>query len=153
MRIVPTLLIFIVYIAVILMSGTGKKEKKKEEPAVPAAPQVNQAKKAQKKRVPVQSRKDADKKDDPFAARQLAFAEGEDPCHPDGRAAFQKMGEGDGHEGEDPCHPGETADASPVSNSPIYNEESAQAMQRAVLEGIVMSEILTRPKDRRRAGR
>jgi len=60
-------------------------------------------------------------------------------------------------EGEDPCHHGE---ASPLleeeTDSPIYDEQTGknrQAMAQDVLRGVIMSEILTRPSERRRIQR
>ena len=59
-------------------------------------------------------------------------------------------------EGEDPCHVVRSAfeeeldEASPIENSLIFDTEDPDAFARDVLRGVIMSEILTRPQDRRR---
>ena len=97
--------------------------------------------------------------------RLETFGEGDDPCHEEmlghDRAALraktvsqQQMAAAG--EGEDPCHVGGDAveaafdDALTMENSPIFDTEDPDAFARDVLRGVIMSEILTRPQDRRR---
>ena len=88
--------------------------------------------------------------------------EGEDPCHEgDLRPARQGMrfrsvsqeGFSLAEEGEDPCHTGEAPrrEESPVYDSPILSQgdDRAQALRRQVLSGVIMSEVLRRPQERR----
>jgi len=54
-------------------------------------------------------------------------------------------------EGEDPCHHGE-APAFEAEDSPIYDQDKAaekDALMQDMLRGVIMSEILTRPCDKR----
>ena len=56
-------------------------------------------------------------------------------------------------EGEDPCHTGEAPrwEENAVYDSPIYamDAQDKQAFARQVLSGVIMSEVLTRPAERR----
>lgn len=86
--------------------------------------------------------------------------EGEDPCHPGmpghergihlhetTQEAMSAAGEG-----EDPCHVGTAPSrGSAVYDSPIYasQSEDRDALAQDVLHGVIMSEILTRPAERR----
>lgn len=86
--------------------------------------------------------------------------EGEDPCHPGmpghergihlhetTQEAMRAAGEG-----EDPCHAGSAPlPESAVYDSPIYasQSEEREALAQDVLRGVIMSEILTRPAERR----
>ena len=57
-------------------------------------------------------------------------------------------------EGEDPCHHGEATEAE--VHSPVYEEEygqDRQSMAQDMLRGVIMSEILTRPCERRKTYR
>ena len=91
-----------------------------------------------------------------------AAGEGDDPCHEaDLRPAWQSMRVGSvsqeglslAGEGEDPCHTGEAPrrEENPVYDSPILSggHEDAQALRRQVLSGVIMSEVLKRPQQRR----
>lgn len=89
--------------------------------------------------------------------------EGEDPCHEDmlrparpSRVAYEAAAEADfaaAAEGEDPCHPA----AERPHRHPAVPEETEAAhaafSQEDLLRAVVMSEILTRPRDRKRLRR
>lgn len=88
--------------------------------------------------------------------------EGEDPCHDHGgtlhpvqpavRPGLAFSGEG---EGSDPCHPArEQGPESAVYDSPILSHEPERGeLASRVLAGVVMSEVLTRPAERRALAR
>ncbi len=93
--------------------------------------------------------------------------EGTDPCH-EGMLAPQRpsmrlkiASQEEMHaagEGEDPCHSGEAPDEgilledSPVYCSPIFHTEDQDAFAQDVLRGVIMSEVLMRPGQRRMSG-
>ncbi len=92
--------------------------------------------------------------------------EGDDPCHAHmlGKPsagmtapAVDQVHLAGAGEGEDPCHPGMALEAdaffddSPIQRSPIFDTEDPDAFARDILRGVVMSEILTRPSQRRGA--
>ncbi|MDO5377162.1 MAG: hypothetical protein Q4G52_02400 [Clostridia bacterium] len=54
-------------------------------------------------------------------------------------------------EGEDPCHGGHAPESAPAARELFPEEESEPSeLARDVLRGVIMSEILTRPCDRRK---
>ena len=91
-----------------------------------------------------------------------AAGEGDDPCHegdlhparPGIRfASVSQEGMTLAGEGEDPCHTGEAPrhETSPVYDSPILTDghDDSQSLARQVLSGVIMSEVLKRPQERR----
>ena len=76
-----------------------------------------------------------------------AAGEGEDPCH-DGMAEYGE-GTGLGEENVLGADPHETGHS--VYDSPIFDlaGQDREALARQVLSGVIMSEVLTRPAQRR----
>ena len=80
-------------------------------------------------------------------ARLSAAGEGEDPCH-DGIAEYDE-GAGFGEEYVPDAASRETDHS--VYDSPIFSggDQNREALARQVLSGVIMSEVLTRPAERR----
>lgn len=95
----------------------------------------------------------------------LEFAqEGEDPCHSDmlgeERPAMRAVNVSQATlaqvaEGEDPCHIGGTNDTDKPNSaytsevSPLFDTDDREALAQDILRGVIMSEILARPCERR----
>lgn len=152
-------IVMAIYLVAISAASKNKKKKKEQQRAakMQAAVQFDQAFGRQMQREPLQDQ----------TAQQLRMeikGEGEDPCHVEilgGQRASMRMHSASqaqmqaAGEGEDPCHVGQAAmplEESPVYRSPILDTEESQAFARDVLGGIVMSEVLTRPCQRRASG-
>ncbi|MBE5798876.1 MAG: hypothetical protein E7321_02880 [Clostridiales bacterium] len=53
------------------------------------------------------------------------------------------------HEGEDPCHVGGIQAQTPVEAGAVWDDEAQMQLRQDVLRGVIMSEILMRPDERR----
>ncbi|MBQ8619966.1 MAG: hypothetical protein IJ418_20995 [Clostridia bacterium] len=137
------LLIFIIY----LIAGFSKKKKTKQAPAKKKAPMRTRAQGEQRDvRAALRDRQTMDGFSSAFAepaAREDA------PCAQQRihlhEVSQQKLREA--AEGEDPCHLGGEA----AQEDGAYSEADGaqEALRQDVLRGVIMSEILTRPQERR----
>jgi len=98
---------------------------------------------------------------------RTTIPEGTDPCHaaqlPDERPSM-RLGDVSAQlmdsagEGEDPCHTGyafsgsDIDEDSQIEQSPIFDAGDPDAFARDVLRGVIMSEVLARPAQRRTMG-
>lgn len=153
--VIGTLAVVVIYL-VIVMAGlkrkTRRKAKEKSEQARTVSPGDF------KMAFPKETRRAQESPQRMVTQLQMELAgEGEDPCHEGPgihlHSVSQQVMQAAG-EGEDPCHAGGVSgvgEPSPVYDSPITGGESAQsdALARRVLDGVIMSEILTRPCERR----
>lgn len=130
---------------------------------IAVAEKEKRKKQQQKQRQPLQStaRSAAQPKQTPPKQTQRAMAqagEGEDPCHeeqlrperPGMKLVTPQTLEGAG-EGEDPCHVVERPDTQTDSayDVPARAEVDAHRLAEQVLSGVIMSEVLKRPAERR----
>ena len=80
-------------------------------------------------------------------AQMSAAGEGEDPCHSDIPNEGESYGEGTAY--DMPATGAGGADS--VYDSPIFGggDQDREALARQILSGVIMSEVLTRPTERR----
>ena len=161
----------ILYLVVLFAGAKNKKNKKNKTSKKKAAGRVvrfDQAFESVLEQVSAAQQERTDRSDDsgiPAAAQQAeppsAYQEGNDPCHdamltpkrPSIQLTHvtQETMENAG-EGVDPCHIGQAPDdsfekeTSPVYRSPIFDMENRETFERDVLCGVVMSEVLKRPR-------
>ena len=152
----------VVFLLIIFSIASSSKKKNKQSKT--KKPQANAAKKGtdrsknrQEMKKPAASKMQEKKAEQKKAEQKKAKMEGIDPCHED-MLRPQHIGlhyeESDlsrAEEGEDPCHPGEAISEEGIgqniaehihSGTPLFSQED-------VRRGIIVSEILTRPKERR----
>lgn len=142
------LLFFLIY----LIAGFSKKKKKKQVP--------------EKKKAPMKTRAQGERRDRRAAVRDAqtmdgfsaAFAEGyghaKEPCgeqrihlHDVSQEKFLEAAEG-----EDPCHFGGEQASRDIAGADQELEQAhdaQEALRQDVLRGVIMSEILMRPHERR----
>lgn len=147
--------LIVVFIFYLITVSSGKKRKKKRSERRRAfAQRLEQAameqQRAAARRAQPQSAADAKKTS---IQRELEARDAAQPCHDTPRMHLHDVTDGQmsaAAEGEDPCHQGDALSAE-MMDSPVYmqeTEEDRQALAQDVLRGVVMSEILTRPRDR-----
>ena len=147
----------VVFLLIIFSIASSSKKKNKQSKT--KKPQANAAKKGTDRSKNRQEMKKpaASKMQEKKVEQKKAKMEGLDPCHED-MLRPQHIGlhyeESDlsrAEEGEDPCHPGEAISEEGIgqniaehihSGTPLFSQED-------VRRGIIVSEILTRPKERR----
>ena len=155
----------VLFVAIVwaVVAASGNKKKGKGAAAAkgrtkPSAPRREPArKKGVNARGTLFDRMDSEK-DSVSAGRNVpGAAEGEDPCHEEMlgqarpaavryEAASQETFDR-AAEGEDPCHP--VAESAPHAGDAPRKAEVDDGFRDAVLSGIVMSEVLKRPAQRR----
>ncbi len=165
------IVVLILYLVAAGAAGKNKKKKKAKQRAAGSreaqfeqaferiAQSVLSAERTQAKKAPEKAQKRAES--------PKITQEGTDPCHeavlPPQRPAmgFKPVTQTAMHaagEGEDPCHTGDAPEESvlleesPVYRSPIFDAEDREAFAQDVLRGVIMSEVLMRPGQRRMAG-
>lgn len=161
------IVVMILYFVALGAAGKNKKKKKaKQAAARKQEVQFEQAFERIAEAVLSGERRRGEKKPSAKAAgkEKQQVQEGMDPCHeamlapqrPSMRLhTVTQEGMRSAGEGEDPCHLGDAQgevvllEDSPVYRSPIFDTEDKDAFAKDILRGIVMSEVLTRPAQRR----
>ena len=147
----------VVFLLIIFSIASSSKKKNKQSKT--KKPQANAAKKGTDRSKNRQEMKKpaASKMQEKKAEQKKAKMEGLDPCHED-MLRPQHIGlhyeESDlsrAEEGEDPCHPGEAISEEGIGQNIAEHIHSGMPLfsQEDVRRGIIVSEILTRPKERR----
>ena len=147
--------LIVVFIFYLIAVSSGKKRKKKRSERRRAfAKRMEQAameqQRAAARRAQPQSAADMKKTS---IQRELEERDAGRPCHDTPRMHLHDVTDAQmtaAAEGEDPCHQGGALSAE-MMDSPVYvqeTEQDRQALAQDVLRGVIMSEILTRPRDR-----
>ncbi|MBQ7785516.1 MAG: hypothetical protein IJ381_05150 [Clostridia bacterium] len=160
--IISMIVVFIIYCAASAMGGKKKKKKSRDrmrrqrhiESVLKEIRGMNEARQAaepahQEILPQMQTKREA-----PLRAETEAGNTVRQPCGEASGMHLHSVTQAQMHaagEGEDPCHHGD-ASAFEMEDSPIYDQEKApqtEALMQDMLRGVIMSEILTRPCEKR----
>ncbi|MBQ2989979.1 MAG: hypothetical protein IJD60_01655 [Clostridia bacterium] len=155
--IISLIVVFIIYL---VAASSGKKKKKKKQRGMQRSFEQMQRSYEQLQRMAGEGKpaQQAPRGEIPAYAPTISAApprpqaRTEEPCHDVKGMHLHEVTQAqmlDAQEGEDPCHAGE---AEPASAPEAYADEAElerRALAQDVLRGVIMSEVLTRPCERR----